>query len=155
MIEKKQFTIDEWFYHWLADETKYLQAAKLLLKILDICDKIVLQKSTPLARKFYQLDVESGKYPPQQREVIRIIKSQFLSNSLKIHWIDEVDDLSEGIELILPRKDVYLVKMCLKTEDKILVTTDQGLYDSLIQCKPELNITPIFAEQFIENYLSS
>ncbi len=48
MEEKKQLTIDEWFYHWMADENKYLLAAKFLMKILEICDKIVLQKTLAL-----------------------------------------------------------------------------------------------------------
>lgn len=155
MDEKKQFTIDEWFYHWLADETKYLQAAKLFLKILDICDKIVLQKGTRLARKFYQLDVESGKYAPEHRTAIRIIKNQFLANSLKIYWVEDVEDLNGEIEACLPRKDVYLVKICAQTRDKILITTDHGLHESLVGCFQTLGITPIFAEQFIGDYLKS
>ena len=29
-------TIDEWFFHWFASETKYKQAAKLFIKIYEV-----------------------------------------------------------------------------------------------------------------------
>jgi hypothetical protein len=155
MEEKKQFTVDEWFYHWLADEAKYLLAAKFFLKIFEICDKIVLMKGTRLAHKFYQLDEESGRFPPKQREVVRFIKNQFLANSIKIHWIDEVPTLGEQTEAGLPRKDIYLIEICAQTRDKILITTDITLHQNVAALKPVLGITPFFAHQFIEAYLQS
>lgn len=154
MDEKKQFTIDEWFYHWLADETKYLLAAKFFLKILEICDKIVLKKGTRLARKFYQLDEESGKFPPKQREVVRLIKNQFLANIIKIHWVDEVEQLGEQTEAGLPRKDIYLIEICAQTRDKILITTDVTLHENVAALNATLGITPFFAESFIADYLA-
>ena len=151
---KRQLTLDEWFYHWLANEEKYLVAAKFFLKIYDICDKIVLQKGTRLAHKFYQLDLDSGKQTPNQRDVVKFIKNSCLSNSLKIHWVNEVEDLQEGIQRQLPAGDIYLVKICCQTVDRILITTDQTLHDNLSALITDLHITPVFAEQFIEEYLS-
>jgi hypothetical protein len=110
-------------------------------------------KGTRLARKFYQLDEESGRFPPKQREVVRLIKNQFLANSIKIHWIDEVQALGEQTEAGLPRKDIYLIEICAQTRDKILITTDVTLYENVTALKPVLGITPFFAHQFIEGFL--
>lgn len=153
MAAKKQFTIDEWFYDWLADESKYKTAARLFLRIHDICDKITLQKSTRLAHKFYQLDEHSGKWPPEQRNAVRIIKNLFLSNSLKIEWVYDEPFIAEEIEAKLPRKDIYLVKICLQTTDKKLITTDTTLYKNLLDTKEALGITPVLLEDFLKEYL--
>ena len=153
MDSKKQFTIDEWFYDWFADENKYKAAAKLFLRIHDVCDKIALQKSTRLAHKFYQLDEASGKWPPEQRNAVRIIKNLFLSNSLKIEWIYGELGIAEDVKARLPRKDIYLVKICLQTNDKKLITTDKTLYQNLLDTKEALGITPVMLEDFLKEYL--
>lgn len=152
---KKQFTIDEWFYHRLRDEANYLLVAKLFLRIFEICDQIVIKKNTRLAKKFYLLDEESAKFTPEQRAVVRFIKNQFLSNSIKIHWVDDVTEFGEDVENKLPRKDIYLVQICAQTTDKILITTDGTLHQNLTDLKDTLNITPYFAEDFINKYLQS
>ncbi|MBI1782127.1 MAG: hypothetical protein HYR66_12290 [Sphingobacteriales bacterium] len=153
MDTKKQFTIDEWFYDWLADENKYKAAVKLFLRIHEICDKIILKPGTRLAHKFYQLDEASGKWAPDQRNVVRLIKNLFLSNSEKIWWVYDEPVIAEEVEARLPVKDVYLVKICLQTTDKILITTDTTLYQNLLETKEDLGITPIMLEDFLKEYL--
>jgi hypothetical protein len=153
MSGKKQFTVDEWFYHWLADESKYKLAAKFFIAMFEICDKIVLQKNTRLARKFYQLDEESGKWPPSQRDVVKLIKTLFLSNSEKIHWTESPNFFSEETANKLPRKDVYLVQICAETTDKILITTDQTLYQNVNDLTSTLGIRASMADEFINNYI--
>lgn len=152
MAGKRSLTIDEWFYHKLAREDSYKSVAALLIKVFDVCDKITLQKGSRLAHKFFQLDQESGRWTPDQREIVRVIKNLFLSNSEKITWVEENDLISDDTKEKLPRKDLYLVNICLQTQEKILITTDQTLYDNLLETQASLGITPIMLEDFIERY---
>ncbi|WP_315824096.1 hypothetical protein [Paraflavitalea speifideaquila] len=99
------------------------------------------------------MDQESGKWTPQQRQVVRIVKNQFLQNLLKIHWVEETQEFTEEVEAGLPRKDVYLVKICCGTFHKILITTDVTLHQNVSDLYEHLQITPHFAERFIEEYL--
>lgn len=152
MAGKREFTIDEWFYHRLANEATYKPVAALLIKIFEICDKITLQKGTRLAHKFYQLDEESGRWSPEQRSVVKLVKNVFLTNSEKIKWVEENDAVEDETKSQLPRKDIYLVNICLQTHEKILITTDQTLHDNLLETQETLGITPIMLDQFIERY---
>lgn len=145
-------TIDEWFYHWFGKEEYYESAAKLFLLILDVCDKIVLQQGTPLAKKFYALCEESANYPPGEKRAAKILMRLFLQNINKIHLVDDVEELAEDIIPLLPRKDLYLVQMCLQTQQKIIITSDTTLYKNLMETKETLGITPFMIEDFIKIY---
>ncbi|WP_153796715.1 hypothetical protein [Foetidibacter luteolus] len=145
-------TIDEWFYHWFDDEAKLPLVSALFDKIYQICDKITIQKGTRLARKFYELVDASSMYPPKSREEVKKITNLFIKNIEKVKWVDAVDDLQEELIPRLPRKDLYLVQICLQTHDKIIVTTDTTLYHNLLDTKPELGITVFMAEEFIHQY---
>jgi len=127
---------------------------RVFLSILEICDKIVLQQHTELGRKFNALTTKTVSTTPGQYLVARLIKL-FLSTSEKIIWVNDVDEMSEALKARLPRHDVYLVQLCLKTEDKILVTTDATLYQNLIEAKDILGIIPVMAEDFVNAYLNT
>jgi hypothetical protein len=154
MTGKREFTIDEWFYHLLAREDSYKATAALLIKIFEVCDKIVLKQGTRLAHKFYDLDFESGKWNPAQRQIVKFVKRAFLDNANKIKWVEEDVVFPEEIETQLPRKDVYLVKICSQSAQKLLITTDQTLYDQLLALKDALQITPVMLPVFSEAYLN-
>lgn len=146
-------TIDEWFYDWFARPNKYLEATKFFYKIFEVCDKMVIKKGTPLAHKFYQLDLESGKWPPDQRKAVKFIKNLFLSNSNKVHWVDDVDEFKEDIKNRLPRHDIYLIEVCIKTNNKILITTDNTLHSNVNDLYETLSITSFMADDFIKRYI--
>lgn len=145
-------TIDEWFYHWFGEDDNYKATAKLFISIFEICDKIVLQKGTRLAAKFYALCEESNNYPPLERTAAKVLSRLFLQNSNKIHWVEEVEDLSEEIIPLLPRKDLYLVQICLQANEKYLITSDATLYQNLIDTKDVLGITPYMVKDFMNIY---
>ncbi|MBL7703563.1 MAG: hypothetical protein JNM14_15030 [Ferruginibacter sp.] len=147
-------TVDEWFYHWFADEAKIDEVSVLFAKILEVCDKIVMQKGTRLALKLYSLVESSVRYPPIQRERVKILIRLFFQNSDKIHWVEEQDSIPVGLEAELPRKDIYLIEMCLATVNKILITTDNTLYKNLADTQVVLQIQPFMAEDFIKRYPS-
>lgn len=145
-------TIDEWFYHWFEEGHNYKQVATFFIEILKVCDKIVLQKGTRLAQKFYALCEASYSYPPLERQTVKLLMRSLISNIDKIYWVDETEKLTENIVSRLPRKDVYLVEICLMTHDKILITTDFTLHQNLIDLHNELGIVVSFAEDFIQHY---
>ena len=92
-------TIDEWFYHWFADETKIDEVSVFFTQILEVCDKIVLQKGTRLALKFYSLVESSINYPPKERQRVKLLLRLFLQNSDKIEWVNEILAIPDGHEV--------------------------------------------------------
>ncbi|MEJ7677309.1 MAG: hypothetical protein WKG06_05425 [Segetibacter sp.] len=91
-------------------------------------------------------------YPPQQRQEVKALVRLFITNSDKVFWVDDVEELAEEIMPQLPRKDLYLVQICLQTEDKIIVTSDTTLYQNLIDTKEFLGINAFMVEEFIATY---
>ncbi len=61
-------TIDEWFFHWFDDENKYKEVTKLFFQILEVCDKIVLQKGNRHNKKFETL-AESPHFIQKYKEM--------------------------------------------------------------------------------------
>lgn len=145
-------TVDEWFYHWFADETKIDEVSIFFTQLLEVCDKIVMQKGTRLAKKFYSLVESSIKYPPKERQRVKFLLRLFIQNSDKIEWVNETVSIPQGHENLLPRKDIYLIEMCLSTTDKILITTDTTLFANLVDTQGQLKIRPFMASDFINRY---
>ncbi len=152
MARGTHLTIDEWFYHWFDDEESSLLITAFFEKLLEVCDKIVLQRGTRLAKKFYDLCESSIYYPPLSRRRVKFLMNSIISNINKVHWVDETEKFSAEIVNRLPRKDVYLVEMCSMTVDKILITTDRTLHQNITDLYKELGIIVLFAEDFIKAY---
>ncbi len=145
-------TIDEWFFHWFDDESKYKEVTKLFFKIFEVCDKIVLQRNTRLYKKFETLTEKSAFYPKLQRDAVKILMNLFVRNSDKIFYVENTDTIAKEIMEQLPRKDVYLAEICLATHHKFLITTDVTLFDNLNETFVVLGIKAFMAEDFINKY---
>ncbi len=145
-------TIDEWFYHWFADAEKLTQASTFFFNLFEVCDKIVIQKGTRLADKFYNLVNSSSMYPPKERLAVKSLMNLFITNSNKVFWVDDVEELSQEIIPQLPRKDLYLVQICIQTTDKICVTSDTTLHQNLLDTYPILGIKTYMVEDFMRLY---
>lgn len=145
-------TIDEWFFYHFNNEELLPVTSKFFLSVFEVCDKIILKRGTPLAQKFHALVESSIMYPPKQRQAVQTLLRLFLQNSNKVHWIDNDIELDESIEQQLPRHDVYLVKMCLQTSDKVFITTDRKLHDAVKSLEQVLGIRIFMADEFINKY---
>ncbi|HRH48700.1 MAG TPA: hypothetical protein PLP23_08110 [Panacibacter sp.] len=145
-------TIDEWFYYWFADDAKIADAVIIFDKMFEVCDKIVIQRESRLAKRFHELFEASSMYPPIQRAEVKRIMKKWLTNPLKIYWVEKTEELSEALVAQLPSEDIYIVKICAATTDKIFITTDKKLFADLLRCKPELGISPYMADDFIKAY---
>lgn len=146
-------TIDEWFYHWFgeADTEKVELVNSFFFKLLEVCDKIVIQRGSRLALKFYELAEKSTTYPPKNRTAVKLLLANFYKRD-KVHIVDDVQTLSDAIAAQLPRKDVYLVEICMETNEKIIITTDNTLHKNLIDTKDILGIRVYMAKDFIASY---
>ncbi len=145
-------TIDEWFFHWFEDEKKYKSVTKLFIQILEVCDKIVLQKGTRHNTKFETLAEKSAYYPKIQRDAVKVLMNLFLRNSDKIHYVDNTEEIENTLKEKLPRKDVYLVEMSLSANSKYFITTDLTLFENLNETFNELGIKAFMADDFIAKY---
>jgi hypothetical protein len=145
-------TIDEWFFYHFNNEELLPITSKFFLSVFEVCDKIVLKRGTPLAKKFHSLVEASIMYPPKQRLAVQALLRLFLQNSNKVIWVDNELDLEQEIEQQIPRHDVYLIKMCLQTTDKIFVTTDKKLHNAIIALDTTLKIKIYMADKFMELY---
>jgi predicted nucleic acid-binding protein len=153
--DKKQFTIDEWLFHYLADENKIKEMIEFLDKMLKKCDRFVFKESTPLADKLYLLQRQRGFATPKINKAIEYFNRAIFWNSIKKETISNVSDLSEQDKSLLPRKDIYLVKMALATSSKIIISTDIKLIEALEKNKAIFGISGFIAESFISNYLET
>lgn len=148
----KELLIDEWFYFHFAEEDKWQKAAKLFIQIFEVCDKIILKRGTPIDQKFYELVEKSVLYPPKERLGIKALLRLFVQNSNKISWIEDEIELDKIVESELHKNDLYLVKMCYQSKDKIFVTTDNRLAEPMNKHKEYLGITVYMANDFMNLY---
>jgi hypothetical protein len=146
-------TIDEWFYHWFGetDAEKVELVNSFFFRLLEVCDKIVIKRGSRLALKFYELAEKSTTYPPNNRAAVKLLLANFYKRD-KVHIVDEVDALTEDVTAQLPRKDVYLVEICMQTSEKIVITTDETLHQNLVDTKEILGIRVYMAKDFIKAY---
>lgn len=91
-------------------------------------------------------------YPPRQRESVKDVVRKFITNPKKVLFVEQVPELQDEVIPLLPRKDLYIVQMCLASTDKIVITSDTTLYQNLIDTFEELNIQVYMVEDFISRY---
>lgn len=148
----KELLIDEWFFHHFEDENLSKDVTKLFVSIFEVCDKIILKRNTSLFSKFHAIAEKSINFPPKNRLQVKFIIRLFLQNSNKIAWIEEDIVIEKSITSSLHHKDLYLVKMCLQSNSKIYVTTDERLAQPLKEQYPNLGITVFSAQEFMNAY---
>lgn len=127
-------TVDEWLFHYLTsnNEEEYLRAEDILNKMFERCDRIVLLKGSPMNEK---INLLSKTDLPKQRNIIKNFFRKFAYNSQKLELVENVDELSNETTKLLPKqerdKDKYLIQTALATDDKVIVTTDGKLKESI------------------------
>ena len=127
-------TINEWLFYYLANhvEDKYVLADNIFNKMFERCDKIVLLKGSPMNQK---INLLSKINLPRQRNIIKNFLRMFAYNSEKLKLIENVNELPDDIIKLLPKqekdKDKYLVQTALATNDKVIVTADRKLKESI------------------------
>lgn len=147
-----QITLDEWFFHWFEDQDKQPIVSALFDKIFSVCDKLVFEKGNRHSRKLFHLVESSSMFPPNGRLAVKKIVRLFIQNSEKIEWVESANLLSEDVISKLPRKDIYIAEMCMQSQEKVIITTDEGFLDALQKTSDQTGIRVISANDFISRY---
>lgn len=127
-----KITINEWIIHYIYDEDKYKEVAEFLVKVLSKCDKLVLRRNIPLAKKILVLSKDSGNLRPQQRYIAKFFIGSFIHNSEKceILYEEEISRPPDNLVQFVKSDDLYLIENALAT-DKFILTTDSKLKQAI------------------------
>jgi len=150
-----EIVVNEWLLDYMCpnvDLDKKDIANKFLSVLLEKCDKIVIGRGTPFVKKFYRYMKDFGRYHEFKSNFSKLNQLLFLnSDKTIILEKEEVAQLPKEINEILPPDDKYLFELAYTTTDKIIVTTDQRLYEKV------KNITGLriyLLEEFLKLYIT-
>ena len=124
--------LNEWIFHDLWGENgthSQREASAFLNSFYSSSDRLVLPSEPRWMRKAYQLMKLTD---PTLRRVSRMFFSTLLDSERTIDTRSmENVDIPEELYSNLPEEDIYLVEAYLSVGADRLITTDQGLFDSL------------------------
>ncbi|MCX6704842.1 MAG: hypothetical protein NT162_00690 [Candidatus Woesebacteria bacterium] len=121
---------DEWIFHDLDGENgveRQEETFDLLVKLLRICDRIVMLDDSPFVVKWYEF------YANAQNDLNRRIMSNYLNdsiftNDLKIYKLtqEDIKPIPKNLAKLVPISDQYLIQSYLKVQHQsgFIVTTD-------------------------------
>ena len=142
--------LNEWVFHDLwgeNGETAFQQTARFLNVFKQSDDRLVLPIATPWQSKAFQLMT--------RLDTRSILVSQVLhsllrgSNTIRVQPEDPPSDPVPFLGSV-PSEDVYLVLAYVAADADLLVTTDQGLFESLQQ---QASINCQMRDHFLASYV--
>jgi len=149
-----QFVINEWLLEYLrpqSNDTHKITALKIISKLIQKGDKIVIRRPSRFLDKFYRyMKVYGADIEFKTR--FKGLSLLFL-NSEQTIFIDDKDVLIKPSQNIInktPFDDYYLIEAALNLPDSIIITTDTRLKEAL---KDEQSIKIILLDEFIKDYL--
>jgi hypothetical protein len=151
----RRFVFDEWVWADLNGENSedaQRETFQLLQRVFKKCDQLVTVDKSPFLRKYFNMasHVSTGDL---RREIVKVFKAQFLTNSEKLYRLREgsLPDVPSELEQKVKDDDKYLVHAYLAANADLLVTTDKPLMAVLneygIRCQDR--------DTFISTYLKS
>ena len=143
------FVLNEWLFEDLLGRNgsnKQEETRQFLLALEVSEDKFVIPSKKRWNDKGYSLMT--------QRD-IRLQRISKLFNSLRLNSDKAIvqvatPEIPEDLLDQLPKEDVYLVSAYLSTEADLLITTDRGLFDSLVDSEI---ISCRMRDEFLSGYL--
>jgi hypothetical protein len=146
-----EITIDEWLIYYISDQEKAGIAYGFLEKVFKKCDRFVALKNGKLDKKVFWLSKQSGQWEPKRRIVAKYFFNNFFMNSEKYFRIDESEppEMPENIARLVPEDDVYLIRTALKTEEKLVLTSDLRLREKLSKIS---DIKILLVDEFLSDY---
>ena len=124
------FVLNEWIFHDLWGENgedRQRESLEFLYALQASGDKFVIPAEARWKRKANLL-MKRGDEPV--RGTSKLFHS-LLRNSDKAIWQETTPEIPESLLNQLPEEDVYLASAYLSVEADTLVTTDEGLFDSV------------------------
>jgi len=148
-----EITIDEWLIHYISDQEKARVAYYFLEKVFKKCDRFVTLKNGKLDKKVFWLSKQSGEWEPKRRIVAKYFFNYFFMNSEKFFRMDESEtpEMPENIARLTPEDDIYLIRTALKTEEKLVLTSDVRLREKLSEIS---DIKILLVNEFLSDYKS-
>ena len=144
--------LNEWIFHDLLGENgddRQREAAAFLNAFYSSSDRLVLPAEPRWMQKAYRLMTLTS---PLLRHTSRLFHSVLLDSERTIDTrkLGGVD-IPDGLRGNLPEEDVYLVSAYLAARADELITTDQGLFDSvagseIVSCR--------MRDDFLSGYLT-
>lgn len=146
--------IDEWIFADLCGENekeKQGESFSFLVKLVQICDKIVILRDSPFVAKLF--DFREKAVTPELRGISQYIYTAIYSNSSKAVLVaqDEIRPLPPKLAKLIPRDDGYLFQLHLRVSDSFIVTSDGKLFE-LVRRKKGIKI--FLRDRFVRDYLS-
>ena len=150
-MESANLVIDEWLWADLGcdDSARRNEAFQFLKAIFAKCDKMVLVKDSPFARK---ADAFWSHTDWPRRQIAIYLNEKFWWNTEKTlrKNADELLELPEIFQDEVKPADRYLVSAFLTTNAQVIVTTDNPLIDTL----RKHGITCEHREKFLPSYIA-
>ena len=142
--------LNEWIFHDLLGdrcEAAQREAAEFLVAFSSSCDKLVLPKEPRWIEKAYRL-------MRQTDAKLRGISKQFhtlMRNSDRVIDVRNTaaEDVPKQFQGGLPTEDEYLVSAYLSAGADALVTTDQKLYEALVD---STDVSCRLRDEFLTEY---
>lgn len=146
--------IDEWIYSDLSGENgpeKTSETFLFLVKLLEICDRLVIVKQSKVEQKIEKWLAHSGE-KPSNRAMSAFYQKGFLFNKDKIILknLDLLPLLDKKIAKLVNPDDHYLIRAHLGLNNSFILTTDERLQRALSGQK---NIKIELRDTFVANYL--
>lgn len=144
--------LNEWIFHDLLGENSAVdqrEATAFLDVFYSSSDNLVLPSEPRWLRKAFRLMTQTS---PTLRHVSKQFQSLLQDSERTIDSrVLSVGEIPETLLDKLPKEDVYLVSAYLTVGADLLVTTDRGLFDSLVGS--EL-VSCQMREEFLSTYLA-
>jgi hypothetical protein len=148
---------DEWIFHELGGEDgpdKQQETFNLLIKLINICDKIVVLDDSPFVQKWDTYYAES-RSDRDRRAMCDYLFAMIFSNELKIHKLTQRDikPLPKDLIKLVPVSDHYLIQSYLKVQHKggFVVTTDGNWkHEKLINKSMDIRMRDEFINQYMK-----
>lgn len=146
--------IDEWLFHDLLGENKIenqAQTLHFLVKLLTICDRIVIVEDSPFQKKTVLL-IKRSENNLGLKGISQFFNSSIVMNSSKTLFLrkDDIKPLPSHLAKLVPIDDQYLFQAQLKVEGSFILTTDGRWSNKLLKQKL---VRVKMRDQFITEYL--
>lgn len=143
--------LDEWLFHDLLNENgavAFQETAEFTIALERSADRLVVPDEPRWLEKAYRLMTRSD---PRQRLVSQLLHRLLLDpkRAVRIRG-DAMPSHFAGLTSRVPGEDIYLVVAYMIAGADLLVTTDEGLFDSLVD---EENIGCQMRGEFLTQYL--
>ncbi len=147
-----EIVVNEWLLDYMCPGTQQCKA-DLADQFVDAwesrCDKLLIRFHTPFFRKFHGYMERFHWSIASKRRLKRLRFLFYNSNKTRIIDDNDVTPLSPEVQAKTHHKDIYLIELAYCSPDRIVITTDERLKESL---KDEEDLTIYSPDEFLSEF---